>query len=70
MSTGRVKLPKFKVITEREESTETLEGRLTPEGHVEYELFGAQVVTVEWKQSKSRFRHGKKTDNARKGRKK
>lgn len=48
MPTGRAKLPKFKVMTEREGVAETVAGHKTPEGHMEYELFGDRIVTIEW----------------------
>jgi hypothetical protein len=60
-----VKLPRFKVLTEREEVTETLQGHETPEGHMEYELLGDRIVTIEW-QTKT----GKQTKKERKGSKK
>jgi hypothetical protein len=63
--TARAELPTFEVTTEREEETETLEGRKTPEGHMEYELFGNRTVIVQWQ-----TRNGKKTKNRRKGNKK
>jgi hypothetical protein len=65
MPTGRAELPKFKVIAEHKDDTKTLDGRRTPEGHIEYELFGNRVVTVTW-QTEPR-REGKKTKNGRKG---
>jgi hypothetical protein len=64
--TAEKELPKFKVATEREENTETLEGRETPEGHIEYELFGDRTVIVQWQADKSRA-NGKNGKNARKG---
>jgi hypothetical protein len=61
--TGRAKLPGFKVVTERDGTSETLEGRETPEGHIEYQLFGDRAVIVEWQA-------GAKKSKARKGSKK
>jgi hypothetical protein len=67
MPTGRKALPKFKVITEREGNEETLQGRETPEGHIEYELFGDQNVTVQWKAKVKKSRSSKENKNGRKG---
>jgi hypothetical protein len=63
-------LPAFKVVTERDESSETLRGRETSEGHIEYELFGDRTVIVQWEAKKSHSRSQKKTKNGRKGSKK
>lgn len=62
MPTGRKALPKFEVVTEREGVQETLQGRATPEGHIEYEVFGDRDVIVQWplKTGKSRSQNGKK----------
>ena len=68
--TGRARLPDFKVITEHDETTETLKGRKTPEGHIEYELFGNRTVIVEWAVGESKPSNGKKTKTGRKGTKK
>lgn len=65
MPTGRGKLPKFEVITERGDATETLQGRQTPEGHMEYDLFGDRAVIVQWQTGQE-----KKSKNGRKGSKK
>lgn len=70
MPMGRAQLPGFKVMTEREEETETLRGRRTPEGHIEYELFGDRNVIVEWSSEESTRGNGRKTKNGRKGAKK
>ena len=68
MPNGRGKLPQLKVITERGESTETLRARETPEGHLEYKLYGDRTVIVQWQTRKSS--NGKKSTNGRKVRKK
>jgi hypothetical protein len=68
MPIGRAKLPKLEVTTERDGNTETLQGRETPEGHREYDLFGDRAVIVHWQAKKSG--NGKKSKNARKGSKK
>jgi hypothetical protein len=68
--TSRAQMPKFKVTTEREEETETLQGRKTPEGHMEYELFGDRTVIVQWQVSQNKAGHGKTSKNGRKGNKK
>jgi hypothetical protein len=62
--TGKTSLPEFQIYTEREENIETLRGQETPEGHLEYELFGDRTVTVKWKENE------RKVKNARKGNKK
>jgi hypothetical protein len=68
--TGRAGLPAFKVTTEREESSETVRGRETSEGHIEYELFGDRTVIVQWAGKKKDSRSEKKNKNGRKGSKK
>jgi hypothetical protein len=70
MPTGRAQLPQFKVMTERGEETETLRGRKTPEGHIEYELFGDRNVVVQWGSEDATRGNGRKTKNGRKGSKK
>jgi hypothetical protein len=65
MPIGRAKLPKLQVTTECDGDTETLHGRETREGHMEYELFGDRAVIIEWQAKKSG--NGKKSKNARKG---
>jgi hypothetical protein len=70
MPTGRGKLPKIEVLTEREDGTETLQGRETPEGHLEYTLFGDRTVIVQWKAPETRSRAAKMNKNGRKGSKK
>jgi hypothetical protein len=70
MPTGKAQLPTFKVMTERGEETETLHGRETPEGHIEYELFGGRTVIVEWQVSQNKAGNGKTSKNGRKGTKK
>lgn len=69
MPTGRAELPTFKVTTERGEDTETLRGRKTPEGHIEYELFGARTVIVQWNAGERKRANGKNNINGRKGNK-
>lgn len=68
--TGRAALPDLKVTSEREGSTVTLQGKQTPEGHLEYEIFGDDTVTVEWEAEQTEKRNGNKNRNGRKGRKK
>jgi hypothetical protein len=65
---GRAKLPKLEITTERDGNTETLQGRETTEGHMEYDLSGDRTVIVYWQAKKSG--HGNKSKNARKGSKK
>jgi len=66
--TGKSKLPKFEVTTERQESAETLQGRATPEGHMEYELLGDRTVILQWKAEESESRTRTNGKNGRKGR--
>jgi hypothetical protein len=66
--TGRAKLPAFEVKTEHAGTTETLQGTETPEGHLEYELFGDRTVMASWKPGEKKA--GTKTRNGRKGKKK
>jgi len=70
MPTGKAQLPTFKVMTEREEETETLQGQETAEGHMEYELFGGRTVIIDWQVSEKKTGSGEKTKNGRKGTKK
>lgn len=70
LPTGRGRLPKFEVLTEREETSETLQGRETPDGHIEYELFGDRTVIVEWNAGERQRGNGKKNNNGQKGNKK
>jgi hypothetical protein len=46
--TSKKALPELEVHTERYQAEETLKGQETPEGHIEYELFGDREVTVRW----------------------
>ena len=69
MPTGRKRLPKFEVQTEREGTIETLEGRKTSEGHAEYKLFGDRAVTVCWSVSHPPSRKAKGGKNRQKGKK-
>jgi hypothetical protein len=64
--TGRARLPDFEVVTERDETTETLKARKTEEGHLEYEIFGNRTVTVKWPVGKPKSGNGKKSKNGRK----
>jgi hypothetical protein len=68
MPTGRGKLPRFEVITEHGDSAETLQARETPEGHLEYDLYGDRAVIVQWQARKPG--KGKQSTNGRKGSKK
>jgi hypothetical protein len=70
MPMGRARLPKFEVGTERGDTTETLQGRETPEGHIEYKLFGDRTVIVQWAARQNAARPEKKSKNGRKGSKK
>lgn len=69
MPNGRGKLPKIEVVTERNKNTETLQARETPEGQIEYELFGDRTVIVQWNTSEGKRANGK-NKNGRKGNKK
>ncbi len=66
--TGKTSLPKFEVRTEREGDLETLQGHETPEGHMEYEVFGDRIVIVQWEANEGRT--GSQKNNGRKGKKK
>lgn len=66
---GRKALPEFEVTAKNGEETETLQGRETAEGHIEFDLFGASAVTVQWKVSQSKNGNGTKNKNGRKERK-
>jgi hypothetical protein len=68
--TGKQALPTFEVHTEREGDFETLEGHETPEGHLEYEVFGDRIVALKWEATKSGTGSEKKSKNVRKGNKK
>ena len=70
MPTSKKRLPKFEVQSEREGKIESLEGRKTPEGHIEYELFSDRTVIVQWEAEKSKPRSKTNSKNGRKGRKK
>jgi hypothetical protein len=67
MPTGRAELPEFEVTTERKETTQTLKGRKTPEGHIEYELSGDWTVIVKWPVGGRTSGNNKNTRNGRKG---
>ncbi len=69
MPSGRGKLPNIEVITERDESTETLQPRETTEGHLEYDLYGDRTVIVQWNVSERKRANGKNNKNGRKGNK-
>jgi len=70
MPNSRGKMPKIEVTTERNENTETLQARETPEGHIEYELFGDRTVIVHWNTGERKRANRNKNKNGRKGRKK
>ena len=70
MPRGRAKLPAFKVSTERGEISESLRGRETPEGHIEFRLFGDRTVIVRWETEQDKSRAEAKNKNGRKGKKK
>ncbi len=48
MPLGKSRLPAFEVRTERNGASSSLNAHETPEGHLEYELFGDRQVTVRW----------------------
>jgi hypothetical protein len=70
--TGRKALPVIEVTAEREDGSETLEGRETEEGHLEFSISGDRNVIVRWQAKESKSPSRKKTNhsNGRKGRKK
>jgi hypothetical protein len=68
--TGRKSLPTLEVITERQGSTETLQGRETPEGHMEYWVSGDREVIVQWNMGADKSRAQKKSRSGWKGSKK
>jgi hypothetical protein len=70
--TGRKGLPVIEVTTEREDGSETLEGRETEEGHLEFSVSGDRNVIVRWQAIESKPPSRKKTNhsNGRRGRKK
>jgi hypothetical protein len=57
---SRKLLPKFSIRTERDGEIETLEGKETSEGHIEYELFGDRSVTLEWESDEKKVKNGSK----------
>lgn len=59
MPIGRKSLPAFDVLIERNGATETLKGRETEEGHLEYETPGDCLVRVNWSARGSHSRNGK-----------
>ena len=56
---GKKALPDVQIQAERKGQIETLSGRKTPEGHVEYELFGDRLVMVTWEE-RVRPKNGRK----------
>lgn len=70
MPTGKARLPKFEVQTEYEGRTETLEGKETAEGHIEYQLFGGREVTVRWTADEPKSSRTNGAKRGKKGRKK
>jgi hypothetical protein len=58
--TGKKALPALEVQTEREGITETLRGHETPEGHIEYELFGDRLIMVVWETQEKKNHNGRK----------
>ena len=56
---GKKALPDVQIQAERKGQIETLSGRKTPEGHVEYELFGNRLVMVTWEE-RVRPKNGRK----------
>jgi hypothetical protein len=68
--TSKKALPTIKVTTERDESTETVQGRETSEGHLEYDIFGDRTVIVQWQTEENTASNGKKSKNGRKASKK
>jgi hypothetical protein len=59
MPIGRKSMPTFKVESRLDGHTETLKGRETEEGHIEYEVFGDHVLTVSWSAKGNNSRNGK-----------
>jgi hypothetical protein len=70
MPIGKRQLPKIKVSTAREGTVEPLHGHETPEGHLEYELFGDRIAIVEWEVHRKKTGSEKNRKNGRKGNKK
>jgi hypothetical protein len=68
MPTGRKVLPEFEVQSGQDDNRETVQGRETEEGHIEYELPAGETVTVLWKTENSSS--GMKSKNGKKGTKK
>jgi hypothetical protein len=70
--TGRASLPTFRVQIEGNGALETLQGRETEEGHIEFTIPGDSDVVVAWtaRESKPRSAAKNKNTNGRKGKKK
>ena len=61
MPVGRKSLPEFEVLAHVDGHGEKLKGRETEEGHMEYEVFGDSMVTVNWSAGRNNSRNGKET---------
>lgn len=59
MPLGRRTLPDLQVESQLNGHTERLKGRETEEGHMEYEVFGSQNLTVSWSTKGNHSRNGK-----------
>jgi hypothetical protein len=64
---GKRQLPKIKVSTSRAGTIEPLRGKETPEGHLEYEVFGDRIAIVEWEVRENKTRRETNGKNGRKG---
>lgn len=64
---GKTKLPVFEVISECEGESQTLKGRKTPDGHIEYELPGDRTIIVHWEKDRDKRGAGKIQKAGKKG---
>jgi hypothetical protein len=51
---------RLEVRAERDGNMETLRGKETPEGQLEYELFGDRMATMEWEAEEKNSKNGRK----------
>jgi hypothetical protein len=65
--TGRKRMQEFTVQTEYQGRTETLKGKKTEEGHIEYKLLGDRLVTVRWAAARRSIRNRNGRENGKKG---